>query len=80
MLPLRSLVGPHGKLASSLLAERAPVGLPRGETCLTVTPDGRYKLELLGGVKVAFNPAVTLLDRAQITALLQVVNVFLRHA
>jgi hypothetical protein len=53
-----------------LLAECAPVSLPRGEARLTVTPDGRYELELVGGVKVAFNLAVTLLDRAQIAALL----------
>jgi len=35
-----------------------------------MTPDGLHQLELLRAVKVAFNPAMTLLEWAQIAALL----------
>lgn len=54
--------------------------LSRGEAGLAIAPDGFHKLELFGGVEIAFNFAVTLLDRTEVTALLQVVDVLLRHA
>jgi hypothetical protein len=42
-------------------------------------PDGLYELRLVAGVEIAFNFAVTLLDRSYVAPLLKVVDVLLGH-
>lgn len=43
-------------------------------------PDGFDKLKLISSIEIAFNPAMSLLDGSDVTALLKVVNIFFGHS
>jgi len=78
--PAASRVWPHAELAAGLVPQGSPHGFFRRRALLPMAPNGLDELQLLRGVEIAFNLAVTLLDRVQVASLLQVVDVFLGHA